>query len=307
VNPAEAVSAQLASMLASCSVRRLWAEQDEGPYHRDAQPVRCDVVEDCDGVPLQLGIRLADPEGARPDRAVVEIWQCDALGGYSGFPPAAVRDCGVTDRQGLIRALRAELPGPVHELQKAHIAPVDLRQAAIGPGMAVFSRFARVIEPDGSTMRVRTALGLINQVLDQVLDEQEQDFDAETRWAIHWFAQFYEGRGSLRRREDAKPHCPVPPVLRRAAGVAARRGPGTGRRRGCGRVADVSGVMEPMGGAADGGVRVAPVSTAGVVELGADGGGALRACASCSARRRTADSSRRTANTWPPLPTTSSR
>ncbi|HMS72617.1 MAG TPA: hypothetical protein PKB03_06240, partial [Baekduia sp.] len=73
---------------------------------------------------------------------------------------------GVTDRQGLLRALQQELPGPLHELQKANIAPVDLRQAAIGPGMAVFSRFAKVIEPDGSTMRVRTALGLINQVLD---------------------------------------------------------------------------------------------------------------------------------------------
>ncbi|MGI8407602.1 MAG: DUF1156 domain-containing protein [Actinomycetota bacterium] len=94
---------------------------------------------------------------------------------------------GVTDRQGLIRTLQDELPGPLRELQKAHIAPVDLRQAAIGPGMAVFSRFARVIEPDGSTMRVRTALGLINQVLGKVLDEQEEEFDSETRWAIQWF------------------------------------------------------------------------------------------------------------------------
>jgi putative DNA methylase len=102
---------------------------------------------------------------------------------------------GVTDRQGLIRGLHTELPGPLHELQKAHIAPVDLRQAAIGPGMAVFSRFARVIEPDGTTMRVRTALGLINQVLDQVLDEQEQDFDPETRWAIHWFSQHFVDEG----------------------------------------------------------------------------------------------------------------
>jgi putative DNA methylase len=102
---------------------------------------------------------------------------------------------GVTDRQGLIRALREELPGPVRELQKAHIAPVDLRQAAIGPGMAVFSRFAKVVEPDGSTMRVRTALGLINQVLGQVLDEQEEEFDAETRWAVHWFSQFYGDEG----------------------------------------------------------------------------------------------------------------
>jgi putative DNA methylase len=95
----------------------------------------------------------------------------------------------------LIRALQQELPEPLHELQKAHIAPVDLRQAAIGPGMAVFSRSARVVEPDGSTMRVRTALGLINQVLDQVLGEQESEFDAETRWAIHWFSQFFGDEG----------------------------------------------------------------------------------------------------------------
>lgn len=102
---------------------------------------------------------------------------------------------GLTDRQGLVRSLQNELPAPVRELQKAHIAPVDLRQAAIGPGMAVFSRFARVIEPDGTTMRVRTALGLINQVLDQVLGEQESAFDAETRWAIHWFSQFFGDEG----------------------------------------------------------------------------------------------------------------
>ncbi len=102
---------------------------------------------------------------------------------------------GVTDRQGLIRALQAELPGPLRELQKANIAPVDLRQAAIGPGMAVFSRFAKVVEPDGSSMRVRTALGLINQVLDQVLDEQQEDLDAETRWAVQWFSQFYGDEG----------------------------------------------------------------------------------------------------------------
>ena len=102
---------------------------------------------------------------------------------------------GISDRQGLIRTLQHELPGPLHELQKAHIAPVDLRQAAVGPGMAVFSRFAKVVEPDGSTMRVRTALGLIHQVLDQVLSEQEGEFDGETRWAIQWFSQFYVDEG----------------------------------------------------------------------------------------------------------------
>lgn len=101
----------------------------------------------------------------------------------------------VTDRRGLIRALQEELRGPLRELQKANIAPVDLRQAAIGPGMAVFSRFAKVIEPSGSQMRVRTALGIINQALDQVLGEQEQDFDDQTRWAIQWFSQFFFDEG----------------------------------------------------------------------------------------------------------------
>ena len=109
---------------------------------------------------------------------------------------------GVTDRAGLMRALREELPRPLRELQKTHIAPVDLRQAAIGPGMAIFSRFARVVEPDGDRMHVRSALGLINQVLDQVLDEQEQEFDAETRWAIHWFSQFFFDEGAYGTAEQ---------------------------------------------------------------------------------------------------------
>jgi protocatechuate 3,4-dioxygenase beta subunit len=75
-------------MLSACKVCRLWAEQDEGPYHRDAQPVRSDVVEDREGVALQLGIRLDRDRDGPPLGATVEIWQCDALGRYSGFPPA---------------------------------------------------------------------------------------------------------------------------------------------------------------------------------------------------------------------------
>ena len=82
----EPVHAELASMLAGCTVRRLWAEQDEGPYHREAQPIRRDVVEDRVGISLQLGIRLAG-DGDAQRAAIVEIWQCDALGRYSGFPP----------------------------------------------------------------------------------------------------------------------------------------------------------------------------------------------------------------------------
>ena len=75
-------------------------------------------------------------------------------------------------------------------LQQGGIAPVDLAQSAIGPGMAVFSRYSKVIESDGSPMGVRTALGLINQALDEVLAEQEGEFDTDTRWAVAWFEQF---------------------------------------------------------------------------------------------------------------------
>lgn len=94
------------------------------------------------------------------------------------------------NRRGFGLALQAELPARLRELQQGAIAPVDLAQAAIGPGMAVFSRYARVLEADGSDMTVRTALALINQALDEVLAEQEGDFDAETRFAVKWFSQY---------------------------------------------------------------------------------------------------------------------
>ncbi len=93
-------------------------------------------------------------------------------------------------RREFITALRAELPGALRNLQRGNIAPVDLAQASIGPGMSVFTRYAKVIETDGSAMSVRTALGLINQALDEVLAEQEGEFDADTRWALAWFEQF---------------------------------------------------------------------------------------------------------------------
>jgi putative DNA methylase len=97
---------------------------------------------------------------------------------------------GLTTRKELMSLLRSELPNALKSLQHGNIAPVDLAQAAIGPGMAVFTRFARVMESDGSRMSVRTALGIINQVLDEVLAEQEGEFDADTRWALAWFEQF---------------------------------------------------------------------------------------------------------------------
>jgi putative DNA methylase len=95
-----------------------------------------------------------------------------------------------------LNTLRCELPDALKNLQHGNIAPVDLAQATIGPGMAVFTRSAKVIETDGSAMTVRTALGIINQVLDEVLAEQEGEFDADTRWALAWFEQFGMAEGA---------------------------------------------------------------------------------------------------------------
>ena len=104
-------------------------------------------------------------------------------------------DAPMATRREFLNALKKELPDALRQLQKGNIAPVDLAQASIGPGMAVFSRYSKVLETDGSAMRIGTALGLINQTLDEVLSEQEGEFDADTRWALAWFEQhgFTEG------------------------------------------------------------------------------------------------------------------
>lgn len=96
-------------------------------------------------------------------------------------------DAPMTDRRSLMRELRRALPGAVETLRSGGIAPVDLAQAAIGPGMSVFSRYARVIGPDGTNMTVSEALTHINAVLDEVLSEQEGDLDADTRWCLTWY------------------------------------------------------------------------------------------------------------------------
>ncbi len=72
-------------------------------------------------------------------------------------------NASLATRKEFITVLRSELPEALRNLQRGNIAPVDLAQAAIGPGMAVFTRYAKVLESDGSPMTVRTALGLINQ------------------------------------------------------------------------------------------------------------------------------------------------
>lgn len=98
-------------------------------------------------------------------------------------------------RRDFLNALKAELPASLAYLQAGNIAPVDLAQAAIGPGMAIYTRYCKVLDADGKTLSVRSALALINQILDESLVEQEGDFDADTRWALAWFEQmgFDEG------------------------------------------------------------------------------------------------------------------
>ncbi len=99
-------------------------------------------------------------------------------------------DAPQTSRREFVNALRHELPAALREMQSGSIAPVDLAQASIGPGMAIYSRYSRVLEADGSPLTVRTALQLINQELDAFLAETEGDVDVDTRFCLNWFEQF---------------------------------------------------------------------------------------------------------------------
>jgi protocatechuate 3,4-dioxygenase beta subunit len=113
--------AVLAALDGCGSTCHAWSEQDEGPYHRADAPVRRDVVAGAPGAPLVVGIRLADEAQAPLAGATVEIWQCDALGRYSGFPPPEpaatyvpgelfLRGAQVADDSGAVE-LRTVYPG----------------------------------------------------------------------------------------------------------------------------------------------------------------------------------------------------
>lgn len=92
-------------------------------------------------------------------------------------------------RAEFVAALRAELPDAVRLLQTGNIAPVDLAQSTIGPGIGVFTRYAKVVEADGSSMSVSDALAIINDVLGEVLDGEEAELDRDTRFAVTWYTQ----------------------------------------------------------------------------------------------------------------------
>ena len=106
-------------------------------------------------------------------------------------------DAPMATRREFVDALKEELPAALRTMQSGSIAPVDLAQAAIGPGMAVFSRYARVLDVNGRPLSVGEALSLINETLEEALAEQEGDFDADTRWAVAWFEQASFNQGEF--------------------------------------------------------------------------------------------------------------
>ena len=127
-------------------------------------------------------------------------------------------------RHTFVTALKAELPQALISLQHSNIAPVDLAQAAIGPGMAVYTRYGRVLDVEGNVLSVRDALGLINQMLDETLAEQEGDFDADSRWALAWFEQcgFDEGEYGVAETLSKAKNTSVEGLV--SAGILTSRG-----------------------------------------------------------------------------------
>ncbi len=122
--------------------------------------------------------------------------------GTNALASSVVLACRIRDssaamatRGEFLAVLREEMPPAVRLLQAESIAPVDLAQSAMGPGIAVFSGYAKVVEADGSSMTVRAALGVINDVLSEVLSGEESEFDADTRFALTWYEQFGHNPG----------------------------------------------------------------------------------------------------------------
>ena len=111
-------------------------------------------------------------------------------------------DATLTSRRNFLNELATELPDKLRLMRQGNIAPVDLAQAAIGPGMGVFSRYAKVVEADGTPMSVRTALAAINQVLDETLEGADAELDADTRWAVTWFTEHRNEPGDYGRAEQ---------------------------------------------------------------------------------------------------------
>ena len=101
----------------------------------------------------------------------------------------------VLTRREFVAQLRATLPDAMAKIRAGGVGPVDMAQAALGPGMGIFTAAARVLEPDDTPMTVRTAIALINQVRDEISGEEATGYDADTRFCIDWFEAFGMERG----------------------------------------------------------------------------------------------------------------
>ena len=100
------------------------------------------------------------------------------------------KESPISTRRKFITELRRELRPALQTLQKSNIAPVDMAQSAIGPGMAIFSRYSKVIEADGTPMTVRTALQIINQELDLYFNDQDGSLDSASRFCVDLYTQY---------------------------------------------------------------------------------------------------------------------
>ena len=100
------------------------------------------------------------------------------------------RDAEAITRREFMARLRAELPSALKKIREGGVGPVDMAQAAIGPGMGIFTAASNVLEPDDTPMSVRAAIALINQVRDEISGEEASGYDRETRFCIDWFEAF---------------------------------------------------------------------------------------------------------------------
>lgn len=96
----------------------------------------------------------------------------------------------VTTRREFVARLKREMPDALQTIKEAGVGPVDMAQSALGPGMGIFTSYAKVLEPDDSEMTVRTAIALINEVREEILGEEDAHYDPATRFCLDWFQTF---------------------------------------------------------------------------------------------------------------------
>ena len=99
-------------------------------------------------------------------------------------------DAEAITRREFVARLRGRLPDALKKIREGGVGPVDMAQAAIGPGMGIFTAASSVLEPDDTPMSVRAAIALINQVRDEISGEEGTNYDRETRFCIDWFDEF---------------------------------------------------------------------------------------------------------------------